>query len=148
MKKLIIYVIFVFIVGFSSYFIYGSRQAAKYDGTAVPYIQEVLPKLSTWDTETVKQCMVPEILQTVSDEKLEHLLKSLSIIGELKSIGEAKMKNKDTDDNSRLAKGLIVTYDVEAQYSTGDVIVTLGLLEKGGSYQLYYFNFQSQALAQ
>lgn len=148
MKKFIIYVIFVFVVGFSSYFIYGSMQAAKHDGTAIPYIQEVLPKLSTWNLETVKQYMVPEVLQTVSDEKLGHLLKSLSKIGELKSIGDVTFKDKTTDDKGRLVKGLVVTYDIEAQYSTGAAIVTLGLLDNGGTYQIYYFNFQSKALAQ
>lgn len=147
MKKFIIYVVFVFVVAFSGYFIYGYMQSAKYDGTAIPYIEQVLPELSSWDVDRVSQCMAPEVLATISPENLVELLKSLSQIGTFQSISEATFKNKAVGDNVKYADAPVITYDIETQYSSGPVMVTLSLLDRDGKYQVYYFNFQSQALA-
>jgi len=143
-KKFIIYLICVVTIGVSGGFYYDHMQSTKYDVLAVPYIKKVLPVLSHWDVEQVKQYLAPEVLQTVSDKNLKTLLTSLSQIGTLESISEIELKNtKSVEDD----QGLIVTYDVEAQYSTGPATVTLRLLDMGEGYRLYYFNFQSQALA-
>ncbi len=147
MKKFIIYVVFVFVVAFSGYFIYGYMQSAKYDGTAIPYIEKVLPELSSWDVDRVSQCMAPEVLATISPENLVELLKSLSQIGTFQSISEATFKNKAVGANVKYADAPVITYDIETRYSSGPVTVTLSLLDRDGKYQVYYFNFQSQALA-
>lgn len=147
MKKFIIYVIFVFVIGFSSYFIYGYMQAEKYNGTAIPYIAQVLPELSSWDVERVTPCMVPEVIKTISPEDLKRLLMSLSQIGDLQSIGDATFKNESAGNSAKYPDSSVITYDIETQYSSGPVTVTLSLLDRDGQYQIYSFNFQSQALA-
>ena len=146
LNKFIIYAIFVFVTGFSAYFGYGAYQSSQYDGTAIPYIQEVLPKISTWDPEIVKQCMAPEVLQNITDEKLRAIMGALAQIGELQSIGEMKFKKKATGGAGDLVQQPVITYTVKAQYSTGEAIVTLSLLDKGDSYDVYHFNFESKAL--
>ena len=146
LKKFIIYAIFVFVAGFSAYFGYGAYQSSQYDSTAVPYIQEVLPKISTWDPEVVKQCMAPEVLQNITDENLRDIMGALAQIGELQSIGEMKFKKKATGGVGDLVQQPVITYTVNAQYSSGETIVTIALLDKGGIYEVYHFNFESDAL--
>lgn len=146
LKKFILYVIAVFVIGLSAYFFYGSYQSSLYDGRAVPYIQEVLPKISTWDPEVVKQYMAPEVLQTVTDENLQNIMGALAQIGELQSVGEMKFKKKATGGAGDLVKDPVITYTVNAQYSSGDAKVTISLLDKGDSYEVYHFNFESEAL--
>ena len=146
LNKFIIYAIFVFITGFSAYFYYGYYQSSQYDGTIIPYIQEVLPEISTWDPEIVKQYLAPEVLKTVTDENLEKIMGALAQIGELQSIGEVKFKKKATGGAGDLVQLPVITYTVMAQYSTGEAIVTLSLLDKGDSYDVYHFNFESKAL--
>lgn len=146
LKKFIIYVIVVFVIGISSYFFYGSYQSSLYDGRVTPYIQEVLPKISTWDPEIVKQCMAPEVLKTVTDENLRNIMKALAQIGELQSIKEMKFKKKATGGAGDLVQEPVITYTVNAQYSSGDATVTISLLDKGDSYEVYHFNFESEAL--
>jgi len=148
LKKFIIYAIFVFVTGFSAYFGYGYYQSAQYDGTVIPYIQKVLPELSTWDPEVVKQYMAPEILGTVTDENLENIMGALAQIGELQSIEKMKFKKKATGRAGDLVQQPVITYTVNAQYSTGEAIVTISLLDKGGAYEVYHFNFESAALFQ
>jgi len=146
LKKFIIYVIVVFVIGISSYFFYGSYQSSLYDGRVTPYIQEVLPKISTWDPEIVKQCMASEVLKTVTDENLQNIMGALAQIGELQSIGEMTFKKKATGGVSDLVQEPVITYTVNAQYSSGEVKVTISLLDKGDSYKVYHFNFESEAL--
>ena len=146
LNKFIIYVIFVFVTGFSAFFGYGYYQSSQYDDSVIPYIQKVLPELSTWDPEIVKQYMAPEVLQTVTTENLKNIMGALSQIGELQSIDKMKFKKKSTGGASDLVQQPVITYTVTAQYSTGEAIVTLSLLDKGGSYEVYHFNFESRAL--
>ena len=146
LKKFVIYAIFVFVIGFSAFFYYGYYQSSQYDGTVVPYIQEVLPKLSTWDPEIVKQFMAPEVLRTVTDENLASIMGALAQIGELQGISEMKFKKKATGGVGDLVQQPVITYTVTAQYSTGEAIVTLSFLDKGDSYDVYHFNFETDAL--
>ncbi len=144
-KKFIAYVIFVLTVGISAYLYYGAVQSAEYDGTAIPYIQKVLPEISTWDPEIVKQYLAPDVLKTVSAEDLKNILAELSKIGELQSIGEMDFKKKST---SEVGQQLVITYIGDAQYSSGETTVTISLLEKGDSYEVQHFNFESAVLFQ
>ncbi len=146
MKKLFAYIGFVFIVGFSSYFGYGYVQANKYADTAIPYMEKVLPQLSTWDAAIARQFMAPEVAQTVTEENLQKLMLALSKLGSLNSITEFSFKNSVGIDDGLLSGGTVITYDVESEYSTGAAVVTLRLLERSGAYELYHFNFQSAAL--
>ena len=148
LKKFIIYVIFVLITGFSAFFYYEHTQSAQYDGTAVPYIQKVLPEISTWNPEVVKQYLAAEVLQTVSEENLKNILAELSKIGELRSIEKFKFKKKSTGGEGDTQQQPVITYIVAAQYSTGEATVTISLLDKGGAYKVQHFNFESGALFQ
>lgn len=148
MKKFIIYVLFVFICGITIFFTYNHMQSSAYEATAIPYIETVLPQISTWDPVKVRDYMAPEVLERVKDTDLEALMLSLSKIGTLKSIDKIKFKNKASGENITRGKQPLVTYLLEAQYSSGQVDVTLTLLDKGDSFDLYHFNFQSEALAQ
>ncbi len=147
MKKLIAYIIFVFVVGISSYFTYGYMLSSEYADSAIPYMEKVLPQISTWDAEVVKQYMAPEVLQTVTDEHLQALMAALAKIGTLESIGEFSFENKASGDNVQFVDSTVITYEVDAQYSSGPAVVTLRLLVRGDSYEVFRFNFQSQALA-
>ena len=147
MKKLIAYFVFVFVVAISSYFIYSHMLSSKYADSAIPYMEKVLPQISTWDAEIVKQYMAPEVLETVTDENLQALMAALSKIGTLESVGEYSFENKVSGDDDKLGAATVITYEIDAQYSSGPAVVTLRLLVRGDSYEVFRFNFQSQALA-
>jgi hypothetical protein len=123
-------------------------QASRYEATAIPYIEKVLPQISTWDPVKVRECMAPEVLVRVTEAELNALLASLSRIGELISIEKITFKNITSGENITSGKQSLVTYLLEANYSSGEALVTVSLLDKGGAFDLYHFNFQSQALGQ
>ncbi len=148
MKKFIIYIIFVFVIGFSAYFGYGIYLKSQYNGTAIPYIQEVLPKISTWDADIVRPYVAPEILQTLTEENFNNLMGALSKIGTLQHIEKIDFKGKTGVQKGQLGQHAVITYEVAAKYSSGDAIVTISLFDRNGSYEIAQFNFQTTALAQ
>ncbi|SDZ79015.1 hypothetical protein SAMN05660420_00320 [Desulfuromusa kysingii] len=147
MKKFIVYVVCVFVTGFSAYFVYDAVLSSRYAGTVGPYIQRVLPEISTWNPNIARQYMAPEILKTVTAADLDHLMEALSKIGSLQKIGKMSFKSQSEVDDVEFEKRPLITYEVDAQYSTGDTKITISLLDRNGSYELYHFNFQSKALA-
>ena len=148
MKKFVIYVVVVFTCAISAFFIYRGIQASHYANTAVPYIHEVLPRISTWNPDLAVDYMAPEVLARVTPEQLANLMRALSRIGELQSIGQPQFKNKSTGGDVNSAQKPVVSYEVEAQYSTGEATVLISLLDLGDSFKVYHFNFQTQALVQ
>ena len=147
MKKFIIYVLFVFLCAFSGFFIYKNKLASQYEETAVPYIKQVLPIISTWDPTLVRNYMAPEVIDRVSDVDLKNLMQSLSHMGDLQSIDKIAFRNKTSGEHTTQASLPLVTYELTTHYSSGEVSVTISLLDKGESFDVYHFNFQSEALA-
>ena len=45
-------------------YVYKHKQAAEYDVLAVPYIKQVVPKLSQWDPGTTRELMAPEAFRS------------------------------------------------------------------------------------
>lgn len=147
LKKFIFYVFFVFLCGFSIFFGYRHLQSSKYEKTAVPYIRQVLPVISSWDPTLIKDYMAPEVLARFPDQSLQELMASLSQIGTLEKIENIAFKNKSSGENITRDRWPLVTYELEARYSSGDVVVTIGLLDKGDAFDVYHFMFQAEALA-
>lgn len=148
MKKFIVYVLFVFVCGISIYNGYRYKQSSEYEKTAVPYVRDVLPRISTWDPAQAQGYMAAEVLERVSSEELQKLMASLSVIGTLEGIDEISFKNKTSGEHITRKQQPLVTYNLVARYSSGEAKVRISLLDKGDSFAVYHFNFQSAALTQ
>lgn len=148
MKKLLIYCLFVIVSAVSIYFYYGYSQSSHFDPQVVPYVEQVLPLLSRWDLETTKNLLDEEVLNQVSDEDLQKMLNYLSRIGELQSFDKPKFRSTSNALTTGAVERDVVTYQINALYSTGAAEVTLSMLGEAPEYTLLHFNFQSSALAQ
>ena len=142
MKKLlkilgVVFVCLACIVGvFAGYFYIKS---AKYEKTAVPYIKEKIPELSTWDPAVSKKYMAPEVLELIKDDELNKLMHWLSKLGRLKGIEEPQFVNVSTSATTEHGKQTIATYNIAAHYENGDANITMRLLEVEGGFQIYQF---------
>jgi len=95
----------------------------------------------------VRNYMAPEVIDRVSDVDLKNLMQSLSHMGDLQSIDKIAFRNKTSGEHTTQASLPLVTYELTTHYSSGEVSVTISLLDKGESFDVYHFNFQSEALA-
>lgn len=126
--------------------LYKSHQGAEFDKTAIPYIRAVVPEISTWDPETVKALMAPEIAASIPEEKFVRAMRFFSKLGALQSIDEPKFSEAHIDQETDIGRQTIVIYTVAARYENAEAEITLQLLERGTSYEIYRFNFSSELL--
>ena len=138
----------VAVVVFVSVEIYTSRQAAQYKDTAVPYVKMVIPEISTWDSATIKEYMSPESLKGTAEQKIEKITEWLSKLGYLKEMKEPEFSSVYTGIVTSDDIQTIVTYDIEAEYENGHAVITIGLLDNGGSFQVNNFKINSKALSE
>lgn len=136
--------IIVIIVGSE---LYDQHKASEYDDSAVPYIKEVIiPELSKWDPATTKTLMASEVTADISEEKFNHAMTWFSKLGALQSVGDPKFVDVHIGNQADVGVQTIVEYNIDVQYAGGDATINLKLLARDGSFEIYNFNFSSEAL--
>lgn len=140
--------ILVILVIFSIIGIYTWHKKTQYESTAVPYIKDVLPKLSTWDVAIAKQHMATTALEKIKDEELSKLFKWFSKLGALKSMEEPQFQNVTSGITSDDGANTVVTYTVVAHYEKADANIVIRLLDKKGQFKIFLFNINSDGLMQ
>jgi len=138
----------VILVIFSSIGIYTWQKKTQSGSTAVPYIKDVLPKLSTWDVATAKQYMAATALKKIKDEDLSKLFKWFSKLGALKSIEEPQFQNVTSGIPAEDGANTVVTYTVVAHYEKAEANIVIRLLDKKGQFKIFLFNISSDGLMQ
>ena len=119
---------------------YKNQQAAEYDKLAVPYIKQVIPKLSQWDPATTRQLMAPEVLEGISEELFTGVINVFSKLGQLQSIEEPKFKKAYTAEETKI--DTVVAYTTDAKYENGDATIAIQLLIRDGSLSVFRFDFK------
>ena len=133
-------VLFIGILAYTGYMRSG------YDETAVPYIKEVVPVISEWDTEKARQYFIPSAFDDFSDEDVEKLFRWFSKLGKLESMGEPEFTQVYSGTTVQEGASTYVTYTVLARYENGDALLTIQLIDLGDSFAVYQFNVNSNAL--
>lgn len=128
-------------------FYYKQYQADKYAATAVPYIKQVVPQISSWDPEVIRSLMSEDSLRNLAPGKFERIIEIFSQMGELQSMDEPVYKQSDSiplaDGDSRP----LVRYEVKARYHKGDAVLTINLVEIDGAFKVSHFNLGSEVLS-
>ena len=112
----------------------------------MPYLKMVVPELSKWDPEIIKSYMTSQSLQGTSEEKLVTIVSYLSKLGNLERMEDPEFLQVDVVRTNDYSEINIVTYKIGAQYENGDAVISIGLLDQGGSFRIHNFNFNSEIL--
>ena len=124
---------------------YTYMKQSEYSKTAVPYIKEKIPELSTWDPVIAKKYLVPEVLAETNDDDLEKLMRWFSKLGRLKSIEEPQFVSVSSSVTTKNGQRTMVTYTINTHYENGTAVITMKLLEAEDSFQIYQFQLNSNA---
>jgi len=126
--------------------VYDRYQATKFTDTALPYVIQIIPIVSKWDPDTIRELMVPEVSATISEDKFAQTMVWFSKLGALQSMGEPEFQAVDTGGMTVIGMQTIVEYEVDAKYGNGDALLNIKLLERDGLFELYSFNLSSEVL--
>jgi hypothetical protein len=142
MKKILqaIIIIFLLIVALIiSLVTYSYFKAEQYNNSAVPYINQKIPELSSWNPEVMKKYIAPDSSQKNTDEYLTILTLKLAELGQLKNFDEPQFVNIESIETLLDGKQTIATYNILTRYENGDANITIRLLEGDDGFKIYTF---------
>ncbi len=152
MKKILAilgFVVFAIFTVFASDWGYTYYKSSQYKETALPYVEMVIPEISKWDTEIIKQHMPPESLQNTSDEKIKGIVLHLSRLGDLEKFEKPEFSKIYSVGKAEEDQRNIVSYTVEADYENGDATIDISVLEgQEKSFHVHNFMINSSALSE
>jgi len=125
------------VVGLVSYSYF---KAEEYNNTAVPFIKEKIPELSSWNSEVMQKYRAPSTLEISLDENLTQVTTRLTKLGELKSFEEPEFVNIESSAVASNKEQTLATYNILSRYENGDALFTVKLLEVDGGFSLYTFH--------
>lgn len=128
-------IFFLIVLLISSCVYYFHQKSATYDPVAIPFIEEVMPKLSTWDLATHRLYSTHESNERINDEDLTRSLKWLSKLGSLVSIEKPKLTGVMNDN--------FITYDFVAHYKNGDAGISMQIEDDNGKFLINEFHVES-----
>ena len=131
---------------FAGSILYDHFKTSEYDAAAELYIKQIVPELSKWDPEATKALLAGEVVATLSDENLLRAMTLFSRLGTLQSMDKPKFEDVHKGIQADLGEQTIVEYNVDAKYSAGDATINLKLLSRNDAFEIYHFNFSSEAL--
>lgn len=123
-------------------------KSASYNETAVPYMKQVIPAISTWQVDAMKLHLTPSVLESIDEKDLTTIVNGLAKMGQLIELGEFEFSKVTSQALTGGNSGTFVTYTVPAKYENGDATITVTLKESGDSFTVYHFNLNSLALLQ
>jgi hypothetical protein len=142
MKKILqaIIIIFLLIVALIiSLVTYSYFKAEQYNNSAVPYIKQKIPELSSWNPEVMKKYIAPDTSQKNTDEYLTIITLRLAELGQLKNFDEPQFVNIESIETLLDGKQTIATYNILTRYENGDTNITIRLLEGDDGFKIYTF---------
>jgi hypothetical protein len=131
---------------FAGSMLYDQHKASKYEAIAEPYIKRIIPELSQWDPAITKALMSSKVAATIPDENFTQAATLFSRLGALQSMEEPKFDKVQEMLNTDIGTLTIVEYNVDAKYENGEAVINLQLLDGGGFFEIYRFNFSSEIL--
>lgn len=126
--------------------LYNQYQSSEYDAIAGPYIREIIPEISKWDPAKTRALMAPEVSATIPEKNFVQAMDWFSRLGALQNMEDPKFVQLHENVQTDTGNLTIVVYDINAKYENGDAVISLKLLDKGETLEIYRFDFSSAIL--
>ncbi|NCP77597.1 MAG: hypothetical protein GW833_00130 [Desulfuromonadales bacterium] len=120
-----------------------AQQEEFYASRALPYIKTVIPAVSTWNPAIARTYMADEFLAKISAENFDRIVGALARLGRLEGFDEPQFE----ESFSEAGEKTILSYRVNAHYTSGPAKITISLLDTAGRLKVFRFNVESDVLA-
>lgn len=125
---------------------YNSYQGSQYEAQAVPYLKEVVPIISEWNADKIRELMAEENLAMIPEGNFAKAMNLFSKLGSLTAVKEPKFEEVVDDERDPTKPRKLVTYKVPVTFTNGDAEYTIQLIDRGDHLQLFNFNISSETL--
>jgi hypothetical protein len=128
----------------------GVYQGNKLDKSSKAYVEEnVQPVVSTWSKDELAKRASPQLLEILNrnPDQVDQVMKKLSKLGALQSLGEPKGQATIAYTNSS-GKVISAAYKEAAQFQNGKAEISIRLVQVAGQWQFLLFNVNSPVMLQ
>ncbi|WP_211224925.1 hypothetical protein [Neptunomonas japonica] len=114
--------------------------------TFPPYIEEAIPKLTTWEIEQYKLLMSKEGMEAATPEQWQLYLNMFKKLGTLQKVGTPELQNSRVASMTSSGTTTYATYLVPLTFDTGEAHVQLGLQHNSETIEINNVRFLSDLL--
>jgi len=132
------------IAGLAVYSLWYGVKADRYDETVVPYLEQALPELASWDYARLKPLLSPEAKAEFETDEGQAVYQLFSKLGRLESSGKPEYLGDRSDESELLGDIEVLAYTVPLQFETGPAVIKLNLANNGQRYFIHHFGIHSE----
>ncbi len=142
---LIVLLIFLF---FALIGLWTWKVQSDYESTAVPYLEAVVPEITTWDPDILWAHFDEQVKGTIDRDEYVKVIKYLSTLGSLESLGHPEFRQATSSAAIRAGTNTFVFYQIPAEFENGDATINVTLIDRDGDFSISNFNIDSMAFAE
>jgi hypothetical protein len=145
-RRSLIFIVLLF-GGLVLYSLWYGIKADRYEETAVPFLQEAIPVLTSWDYKQLKPLLSPSARRDFENEKMQAAYRNFSRLGRLQSVGKPQYVTDRVESNDNLGDVEVIEYKVPLDFNSGMAMIKITLLANGDVYYVHHFGIHSDVFA-
>ncbi|MBE1275522.1 hypothetical protein [Enterovibrio baiacu] len=131
------------IFGFASLWYWSFTSIEETKAKAIPFIQQNMPLIMTWDAEQFSEILTPEALAIFQSERGKKISAYLSTIGKLVRHDEPEFVQIKSSVNTSGNGIELAIFRVPALFENGSGLLTIMLVEENGEYLFHHIQLNS-----
>jgi len=132
------------VAGLVLYMSWYNIKAERHNETAIPYLQQALPQLASWQYTQLEPLLSPTSQAVFASEKVRTAYQAYNRLGRLQSVGRPEFLGDRSEKIDRLGEVELIAYQVPLQFESGPAVIKLNLASDGQRYYIHHFGIQSQ----
>ena len=142
LKRSFIFVLLL-IAGVVIYAIWFGVNAKRYDDSALPYLDRILPQVTSWNYAQLQPLLSPQARAEFETEKGQQSFRLFSRVGALQSYEKPQYVANRSSTSEGLGDINLVSYSVLALFDTGPATIKISLASDGEQYYLHHLRINS-----
>lgn len=122
-------------------------KAERFNETAIPYLEQVLPKLTSWQYPELEMLLSPTAKTVFASEKVRAAYQEFSQLGQLQSMSRPEFMGNRSETIEELGEVELIAYQVPLEFETGPAVIKLNLASDGQRYYIHHFGIHSHIFA-
>jgi len=132
------------VAGLVLYMSWYKIKAERHNETAIPYLEQALPQLTSWRYAQLEPLLSPASQAVFASEKVRAAYRAYNRLGRLRSVERPEFLGDRSEKIDQLGEVELIAYQVPLQFESGPAVIKLNLASDGQRYYIHHFSIQSR----
>ena len=134
--------------GLIFYVVWFNMKAESYDKTAIPYLNDAIPRLTSWQLNELEPLLSAQAREKLSSEQGKAAYEHFTQLGQYKSMGKPQYKSENPGQTEELGNFRIATYNVPVEFESGPAMIKINLATTEDKIYIHQFGIHSEVFAE